>query len=96
MINPDMRTYTYYLLEEKDAYGQPQMSEEEKGQIKMAIYSSSKSAADNVMYENASYIGFTHANIDDSFIIEYGKEKLKVLYVIDAKWVKEVFLAKMV
>ena len=37
MINTDMRTYDYYTYATHDNYGQPILSSEPKGTIKMSI-----------------------------------------------------------
>ena len=50
MINVDMRDYNYYLYGENNAYGQPQLSEEAQGTVKMAIYTISQSIQDNILY----------------------------------------------
>lgn len=92
MINADFRTYDYYTYGARDAYGQQQLSKEAQGSVKMAIYSISHSIADNVRYKDSSYIGLTSASIDDSFVIQYGEEKLKVLYVQPKGRLKQVFL----
>ena len=94
MITVDMRLYDYYLYEGKDAYGFPQLSEEPKGQIKMTINITSQSVQENINYSGASYIGLTHSLLDDSYVIQYGEEKLKVLYVNPKGRLKQVFLAK--
>ena len=85
MINADMRLYSYHTLGAMDAYGQPQLSEN-MGLIKMAISNTSKATQDNILYNNASYIGVTHAPIDDKYVIQYGEEKLKVLYVTKGRY----------
>lgn len=50
MINVDMRDYNYYLYGENNAYGQPQLSAEAQGTVKMAIYTVSQSIQDNILY----------------------------------------------
>lgn len=95
MINAAMRLYNFFSIGEPNGYGQPQMPAKDakpEGQIKMAINTLSESAADNVRYKEASYLGLTHADIDDTFIIQYGEERLKVLYVNTAGRYKQVFL----
>lgn len=89
-----MKLYSFHRLGELDAYGQPQLSVFE-GEIKMAINILSKNTQDNILYEGASYIGLTQAAIDDSYIIQYGEEKLKVLYVYPKGRYKQVFLSVM-
>lgn len=92
MINADMRLYDYYTYSDNDNYGAPQLSEEVSGNIKIAIYTTSQGIQDNINYKNASYIGLTLAPIDDSYVIQYGEEKLKVLYVNKQGRFKQAFL----
>ena len=95
MINADMRIYDYYTYGAPDAYGQPTMSEVAQGSIKIAINISSQSIQDNINYLNCSYVGLTHdKTINDTFVIQYGDEKLKVLYVNPKGRLKQVFLQK--
>lgn len=96
MINVDMRDYNYYLYGENNAYGQPQLSAEAQGTVKMAIYTVSQSIQDNILYQDCSYIGLTSdAEIDDKYVIQYDKERLKVLYVQPRGRLKQAFLARM-
>lgn len=95
MINADMRSYDYFTIGAKDAYGQVQLPGKDAtpvGQIKMAINTSSQGTQDNVKYKDCSYIGLTHAEVDDTYIIQYGKERLKVLYVNSKGRLKQVFM----
>ena len=95
MINAKMRTYDYYIYGEKDAYGQPQLSAETQGSIKIAINTTSQSIQDNILYQDCSYIGLTlDSTVNDTFVIQYGDEKLKVLYVNPEGRYKQVFLKK--
>lgn len=95
MINTDMRIYNYFTLGEEDAYGQLQMSETAKGKVKMAIYTSSQGIQDNINYVGCQYIGITNTRINDSYIIEYGDKKLKVLYTTpQGKYFYQVFMAE--
>ena len=94
MINADMRLYDYFTIGDSNGYGQPTISEDVKGQIKMAIYITSQSVQDNVNYLDAQYVGLTHANVDDTYIIQYGEERLKVLYINPTGRLKQVFLKK--
>jgi hypothetical protein len=94
MIIADMRLYDYFLYEGKDTYGFPILSDEPKGQIKMTINITGQTIQDNINYSGASYIGLTHSLLDDSYVIQYGEEKLKVLYVNPKGRLKQVFLAK--
>lgn len=95
MINANMRTYDYFTLGENNAYGQPAMSVEPKGTIKMAINISSQSVQDNINYKDCQYVGLTHANVNDTYVIQYGNEKLKVLYVNPKGRYKQVFMREM-
>lgn len=92
MLNTDMRHYDYFTFGELNSYGQPQLSAEVQGQIKMAVNSISNSIADNLRYKDATYLGLTQQNINDSFVIQYGEERLKVLYVVTKGRYKQVFL----
>lgn len=92
MINADMRTYNYFTFGELDSYGQPQLSKEVKGTVKMAIYTTSNSIQDNIRYKDSTYIGLTSALLDDSYVIQYGEERLKVLYVAPKGRFKQVFM----
>lgn len=87
-----MRSYNYFTFGDKDSYGQAQLSEEIKGTIKIAIYTSSQSIQDNIRYKDATYIGLTQAEVNDTYVIEYGNERLKVLYVNPVGRYKQVFL----
>lgn len=83
MIYPNIRTYDFYLYEDKGAYGQPALSEDVKGQVKMAVYSSNKSVTGSIQYAGGDYVGLTHdKDISDKYVIQYGDVKLKVLYTI--------------
>jgi hypothetical protein len=94
MINADMRLYNYFTLGEENEYGQRLPSKEPVGQIKMAINISSQTVQDNINYSGATYVGLTHAKVDDTYIIEYGNERLKVLNVNDKGRLNQVFMAK--
>ena len=92
MINADMRLYDYFTLGNKDEYGQPTLSSTPVGQIKMSINITSQNVQDNINYVNAQYIGLTNANVDDTYIIQYGNRRLKVLYVNPKGRMKQVFM----
>lgn len=87
-----MRLYDYFTFGELNGYGQPQLSKEAKGKIKMAINVSTQSTQDNIQFKDATYIGLTQAAIDDSFVIKYGEERLKVLYVNPKGRLKQVYM----
>lgn len=92
MINIDMRTYDYFTLGEPDEYGQVKLSKTPQGSIKIAIYNTNTSVQDNINYKDCNYIGLTRAQIDESYLIQYETEKLKVQYVQPKGRFKQVFL----
>lgn len=95
MINTDMRNYDYYTYGTYDDYGQPIISEQPEGKVKMAINIVSQNVQDHILYENSSYIGLTHdANINSTYVIAYGEDRLKVLYVNPKGRYKQVFMAR--
>jgi len=95
MINVNMRSYSYYVLDNNDEYGQPQaVAAEDK--IKMSINFASESIQESPLYSGAQFVGLTHnKNVSASYVIQYGTEKLKVLYVNPAGRLKQVFMARM-
>ena len=95
MINADMRIYNYFTLGEKSEYGERTISTTPTGTIKMALNITSQHIQDNILYKNCSYVGITHANVDDTYIIENGKERLKVLYVNNRGRYNLVYLGNM-
>lgn len=96
MINTDMKNYQYYLYADDNGYGQPALTEEVQGTVKMAIYTTSQAIQDNIQYKNATYVGLTEqAEITDRYVIEYGEAKLKVLYVSHYGRYKQVFMGDM-
>ncbi|MGM9543619.1 MAG: hypothetical protein ACI3T9_01415 [Romboutsia timonensis] len=93
MINTDMRTYNYFTFEEDNGYGAPSLSSTVSGSVKMSINTTSQATQDNILFKDASYIGLTHSGeINDKFVIQYGDEKLKVLYVQTKGRLKQVFM----
>lgn len=99
MISTNMRFYDYFTLGEPNAYGQrplPAADAEPAGFVKMAIYESTQSVQDNINYKSANYVGLTNdALIDDTFIIQYGDERLKVLYVNPHGRYRQVFMSRL-
>lgn len=96
MITTDMRNYDYFLYGSEDAYGQAQESAEAQGTIKMTINITSQSTQDNINYKDSKYIGLTlDPKINDKYIIKYGEEKLKVLYINNKSRYIQVFLGAM-
>lgn len=95
MITRDMRIYDYYLYGAPNGYGQPVLSNEVQGTVKMAINISSQAIQDNINYKDCSYIGLTtDKTITDAFVIKYGEEKLKVLYINPKGKFIQVYLQK--
>lgn len=92
MITTDMRLYTYFAIGAKDKYGQPQISKEPQGVIKMAINTTSQATQENVRYKDATYLGLTLQEVNDTYVIDYNGEKLKVLYVQPKGRYKQVFM----
>lgn len=95
MINADFKLYNFFTIGEKDAYGQPVIPTKDTtpdGQIKIAIYTTSQSTQNNINYKDCSYIGLTQAEVKDTYIIEFGKELLKVLYSNPSGRFTQVFL----
>lgn len=87
-----MRNYTYLKYGEQDAYGQPTLGK--GGTISMAFSVISNQISDNVLYRDAQYIGLTkNAALDDKCIINYGSDKLKVLYVLPGRF-NQVYMAR--
>lgn len=95
MFNPDMRYYDYYTYGTQDEYGQEQLPTSAGGKILMSIYITSQYTQDNINYDGANYIGLTHSPIDNSYVIKYGEEFLKVLYVNTKGRFNQVFLGRM-
>lgn len=102
MIAREMRDYTFYLYSDKpNNYGQQTLIQDEfgnplaQGFVTLAIYNTSQSVQDNINYKDCSYVGLTYDNsVNDSFVIQYGDEKLKVQYVNPQGRLKQVFLKK--
>lgn len=95
MINAQMTEYKYYPLKE-NAYGQAIIDEGSNGSILMAINLVNQSISDNPLYTDATYIGLTYnKEISDNHVIQYGNQKLKVLYVNPIGRYKQVYMARM-
>ena len=89
-----MKNYSYYTLGTNDEYGQPQEIKAED-KIKMAINFTTESIQENPLYSGATYTGLTlDKRIDANYIIQYGEEKLKVLYVNKAGRYNQAFMAR--
>ena len=94
MINTSMRDYNYSIFEELDEYGQPQ-EVEASDTIKMSITLASQTINENALYSGAQYTGLTlNKDINAKYIIHYGDERLKVLYVNTQGRYTQVFMAR--
>lgn len=95
MINTKFRSYNFFTLGAKDGYGQPVLNPEVEGTIRMAIYLTSQTVQDNINYQDCNYVGLTTDNtVNNKMVIEYGEEKLKVLYVNKEGRFNQAFLKK--
>lgn len=94
MINTKMRLYEYFTFGEPDEYGQPVISPEPVGTIKISISNISTTTSDSIKYKDADYIGLTQAKVDDTYVIKYNDEMLKVRYVIADGRYKQVFMSE--
>lgn len=95
MIAANTRPYNFFSFGAINEDGMPTLSADPVGTVKMAIYPTTQSIGDNIKYRDATYIGLTNdANVDDTYVIEYGAVKLKVLYVIGVGRLKQVFMAE--
>lgn len=100
MIAREMTNYIYYRYGDLNNYGQQALIKDEFGEplalgsVTLAIYGTSQSIQDNINYKDCSYMGLTYdKTIDDTFVIQYGEEKLKVQYVTPGRMI-QVFLKK--
>lgn len=94
MINTATRTYDYFTFGAINDYGQRILSDTPQGKIKMAVFNTSTSIQENINYSNCNYVGLTMAQLDDSYVIQYGTEKLKVEYIHPLGRYKQVFLKR--
>ena len=98
MIIPNMRLYDYYKTTTNAAYGQEVMPPNDavpEGKVKLSIYPTSTGTQENILYANCSYVAYTYdGEIDDKYIIQYGKERLKVMYKQHIGHFKLVYLAR--
>lgn len=96
MITPNMRQYDYYTYQGFNEYGEAALSKEPQGKIKMSINISSQSTQDHILYKDCQYVGLTtDAEVNDAYVIQYGEERLKVLYVNPMGRFKQVYLRAM-
>ena len=85
MIRNGYRQYQYWKVETNSEYAQeiiPPADAAPLGTVKMAIFPTSTGTQDNILYANCAYVGFTFdTEMNDTYIIKYGKERLKVMYI---------------
>lgn len=95
MINSKMKKYNYSKISENlNDYGEFVVNQTE-GTIKMTINFVSETINENSLYSSAQYVGLTlNKEIDSSYIIHYGEEELKVLYVNKEGKYSQVFMAR--
>ena len=93
MINTKMRLYEYFAFGEPDEYGQPILSKEPVGAVKMSISNISTTTSDGIKYKDADYIGLTLAKVNDTYVIKFNEEMLKVRYVITDGRYNQVFMS---
>lgn len=95
MINTNMKSYDYYVLDNNDEYGQP-VAVAASDKIKMSINLASETVQESPLYSGAQYVGLTlNKDVSDKYIIQYGTDKLKVLYVNPEGRFKQVFMSRM-
>jgi hypothetical protein len=83
MINTKMREYKYYKYDGEDEYGQAKLSEKPMGKVKIAIYKVSEQLDGSIKFSKGLFQGITmDKNIDDTYILKYGKDKLKVTSIM--------------
>lgn len=93
MINSNMREYNYFLYGEPNDYGQVTLSKLPVGKIKMSIHNTSTTTQANILYKDATYLGLTlNQDIDDAYVIQYGSERLKVMYTLQQGRYRQVFM----
>lgn len=95
MIGRDMKAYPYYLVGDRDSYGQQTIGTEPAGALQVAIYSTTQAVADTVLYSEAEYIGLTRGAVTDAFVIDYKGKLLKVLYVQPKGRYKQAFMRRL-
>lgn len=93
MINAKMRSYEYFTYGAQDEYAQAILSPDPVGTIKMSISNISTNTSEHIKYKDADYIGLTLAQVDDTYVVNYNGEMLKVRYVIPDGRYKQVFMS---
>lgn len=94
-INSKMAYYDVYSYGKNDSYGQPSLSELPVGKTKMSVSVANQSVKDSIAYSGTSYVGLTHDTLDDTCVLDYEGEMLKVQYVNPHGKLSQVYLEKM-
>ena len=83
-----MREYDYYLLGKDNGYGQLTLILDNNGEplkqgiVKLSISRITQAVTEDIRYSDSTYVGVTRdRDIDDTYIIQFGRELLKVKYV---------------
>lgn len=100
MINTSMREYEYFQYNaEPNSYGQQTLIKDENGEpkvqgtVKLSIALTTQGTQDSINYHNAQFCAQTlDKDIDDTYVIKYGKTRLKVLFVASGGRYRQVFL----
>ena len=100
MINTSMREYEYFQYNaEPNSYGQQTLIKDENGQpkvqgtVKMAIFLTTQAVKDSIAYHEAQFCAQTlDKRVDDTFVIQYGNKRLKVLFAAPGGRYRQVFL----
>ena len=99
MIMANMRLYDYWMITVNEEYAQeilPDTSGTPTGKVKLSIYPTTTGTQDNILYANCAFMGLTFdAEINDKYIIQYGKERLKVMYIQPIGRYKQVFMKRL-
>ena len=96
MINSNMRSYDFFTFGAPNEYGQPTLSNDPQGKIKMSVSITSHSAQDNILFQGCEYMGLTHdPKVNDTYVIDIDGERAKVLYVSPHGRFKQVFMTRM-
>ena len=95
-IMAQMKDYDYSkYTASRNSYGENTANYTAIGTINIAINLSNQSVGNNIYYSEADYIGLTKEEVDDTYIIHYGNEKLKVKYVNPIGRYKQVALVRL-
>ena len=95
MIATKMREYKYFRYVGEDEYGQAKLSDKPIGTVKVAIYLISEQPDGTIKFCKGMYQGVTlDKEIDDTYVIKYGKQLLKVTSVTPSNLYRIVYLTR--